>query len=190
VLGRMGGWALGGAAGNALAQQGLGGQFSWTSMAETAGVAGVAAGLGPALGTLPSRLISGSRSGPVTAFVDSAESETTLYRAVSLAERADIEAFGGFRAGPNSYEGKLFAMSAEDSARFGRINHALTPGGEPFHIVETRVSTSLAETFERLTTDRMQAIHVAKYQLNELNASGQWSYWNAVPYVGKPGGGL
>jgi hypothetical protein len=33
-----------------------------------------------------------------------------------------MQDFGGLRAGPNSYEGKLFAMSAEDAPRFRQIN--------------------------------------------------------------------
>lgn len=116
--------------------------------------------------------------------------QTTLYRSVSTAEADDIARFGGFRAGPNSYEGKLFATSAEDAARYGRINDALTPGGSPFHIVETRVPTSLANTFERMTLDSMQAVHVAEGQLGALNAAGRWRTWDWVPWVGKPGSGL
>jgi hypothetical protein len=116
--------------------------------------------------------------------------QTTLYRAVSRAEEDDIAAFRGFRAGPNSYEGKLFATTAEDAARYGRINDALTPGGEPFHIVQTRVPTSLANSFERLTMDSMQAVHVAEGQLDALNAAGRWRIWDWVPWVGKPGAGL
>lgn len=116
--------------------------------------------------------------------------QTTLYRAVSTAEADDIARFGGFRAGPNSYEGKLFATSAEDAARYGRINDALTPGGSPFHIVETRVPTSLASSFERMTLDSMQAVHVAEGQLGALNAAGRWRTWDWVPWVGKPGSGL
>jgi hypothetical protein len=62
VLGRMGGWALGGAVGNAFAQRGLGRRFSWTSMAETAGLSGLVAGLAPwvgqKMGSMASRLFS------------------------------------------------------------------------------------------------------------------------------------
>jgi RHS repeat-associated protein len=115
-----------------------------------------------------------------------AESNVTLYRAVSLSERSDIDLFGGFRAGPNSYEGKLFATSADDAARFGRIIDALTPGGEPFHVVATEIPSSLANSFEFFTTDGMQAVHVAGEQLGSLNSAGSLSILTYVPWVAKP----
>jgi hypothetical protein len=106
-------------------------------------------GIAGALRTTTTRLLPNpTRLGP-------AAPQTTLYRAVSTAEADDIARFGGFRAGPNSCEGKLFATTAEDAAQYGRINNALTPGGSPFHIVETRVPTSLANSFEHLTLDSM-----------------------------------
>ncbi|MGQ0744347.1 MAG: RHS repeat-associated core domain-containing protein [Acidimicrobiales bacterium] len=117
-------------------------------------------------------------------------SKTSLFRSVSTAEADDIARFGGFRAGSNSYEGKLFASTAEDAARYGRINNALTPGGSPFHIVETRIPTSLANSFERMTLDGMQAVHVAESQLGALNVARGWRAWDWVPWVGKPGAGL
>lgn len=108
---------------------------------------------------------------------------------MSQSEADDLAGFGGFRAGPNSYEGKLFATSAEDAARFGRINDALASGGSPFHIVEVSVPRSFAGSLERLTLDGMQAVHVAESQLAILNAGGRWRLWSHVPFVGKPGVG-
>lgn len=55
----------------------------------------------------------------------SLSSTTTLYRAVSSAELTDIGQ-NGFRMAPGSYEtGKLFAISAEDAAQFGKNNFHL-----------------------------------------------------------------
>jgi hypothetical protein len=105
--------------------------------------------------------------------------ETALYRAVSEAERADLVAGNGFRAGPNSYEGKLFATTPEDAASFGRINDSLTPGGEPFHIVETRVPGSAMNGFERMPMDGMPAVHVPEGQLGVL---GPPNIWDSVPW--------
>ncbi len=42
-----------------------------------------------------------------------------LYRAVSAGERADLAVGNGFRAGVNSYEGKLFATTPQDAASSG-----------------------------------------------------------------------
>lgn len=58
--------------------------------------------------------------------------ETTLYRAVSDDELADV-AKNGFRPGRNSMETKLFATSAEDAAQFGRANYGLD--GKPFTLL-------------------------------------------------------
>lgn len=104
-----------------------------------------------------------------------------LYRAVSEGERADLAAGNGFRAGPNSYEGKLFATTPEDAASFGRINYSL-PGGEPFHIVETRVPTSALDSFEHLPMDGMPAVHVPESQLGVL---GPPTVWDSVPWAPK-----
>jgi hypothetical protein len=143
-------------------------------------------GSGRAAGSAVSSLATSNFAASVVA----ANSETTLYRAVSTAERADIEAFQRFRVGPNSYEGKLVATSAEDDARYGRINDAPTPAGERFHIVETLVPTSLANSFERMTLDSMQAVHVAEDQLGALNTAGRWTIYDWVPWVGKLGAGF
>jgi hypothetical protein len=43
-------------------------------------------------------------------------------------------------------------------------------------------------SFERLTLDMVQAVHVAEGQLGALKAAGRWNIWNWVP--GKPGAGL
>lgn len=103
---------------------------------------------------------------------------------MSDAEVADLRAVDRFRAGPNSYEGRLFATSPEDAASFGRINDSLAPGGEPFHSVETRVPGSVLETFGTMPIDGMFAVHVAETQLDTL---GSPSIWGSVPWAPKGG---
>ncbi len=85
---------------------------------------------------------------------------------MSGAEARDIAA-NGFRQAPSglSYEGKLFATSAEDAARFGRINYSLDQ--EPFHIVEARVPTSFANSLFSGTADRMPFLAVNPEQLSD-----------------------
>jgi hypothetical protein len=102
---------------------------------------------------------------------------------VSQTEADDLASVNQFRAGPNSYEGKLFATTPEDAARYGRINASL-PGGEPFHIVETRLPASAAGSVERLPMDGMPAVHVPEEHLHQLRPP---SIWDFVPWVPKPG---
>lgn len=109
----------------------------------------------------------------------------SLFRAVSKAEADDI-AGNGFRQAPSglSYEGKLFATSADDAARYGRINYG--QDGVPFHIVETRVPPSFADQLYTGTADRMTFRAVDPDQLAGLNRLGSTSIWNHVPWVAKP----
>ena len=107
----------------------------------------------------------------------------SFFRSVSRAEADDIVSFGGFRAGPTSYEGKLFATTMEDATRYGRINHQL-PGGEPFWLVELDVPTGLAGRLERVpNVDRMQAVHVPEDLLDAVNAQGRWQVFDFTPWV-------
>jgi hypothetical protein len=104
---------------------------------------------------------------------------------VSGGEADDIAA-NGFRAAPNgrSFEGKLFATSAEDAARYGRINYGLDQ--QPFHIVEARVPTSFVDQLYTGTADRMTFLGVNPEQLAELNRVASTSIWDYVPWVAKP----
>ena len=99
---------------------------------------------------------------------------------MSEAELDDIRDFGGFRPGPNSFEGKLFATSAEDAAAFGRINDTLT-GSEPFFIVTSQIPEGV-DAFEFIA-DSMQAIHVDFENLGELASPG---VLDAIPFVRAP----
>jgi RHS repeat-associated protein len=72
-----------------------------------------------------------------------AKGTTTLYRAVSAAEHADIAATGLLRAGPNSFEGgKWFAESLMDASRWGM----LMDGPGRFSVIQV--------TFPKLVADR------------------------------------
>ena len=117
--------------------------------------------------------------------LDAGRGTTSLFRAVSTAEADDIGRYG-FRAAPDgrSYEGKLFATSAEDAASFGRINYGLD--NEPFHLVEARVPNEFADRLFSGTADRMPFRSVDPDQLPELNSVGEVTRWNRVPLVEKP----
>ena len=108
---------------------------------------------------------------------------TNLYRAVSEAEAQDIQDYGGFRPAVNgqSYQGKLFATSAEDAARFGRINFKLSHGTQPFFIVEADVPTSLATSYYHDTMDRMPAVAVYQEELPQLNSESLIQILDYVP---------
>ena len=79
------------------------------------------------------------------------EGTVTLYRAVSLAEAADIVAMkGALRVVSSSAEGKYFATSASDAATFGRL---LEPNG--FRVISAEFPASVAQA---LYAGRMDGI--------------------------------
>ncbi len=91
---------------------------------------------------------------------------TTLYRAVSEAEFAQIQKTGKFQAGPNSLGGKWFAESQADAAKWGDILN----GKGNSRIVETTLLKSSADQFMRL--DRLDGIGPARYgELEQLNGA-------------------
>lgn len=93
---------------------------------------------------------------------------TSLYRAVAKAELDDL-ARAGFRQHPDglSLESKLFSTRPEDAARFGRDNFRFDE--VPFHLIEVRVPTVIAEQFEWLTLDFKPAVNVSRGLLSLLN---------------------
>ena len=98
-------------------------------------------------------------------YLDNDISIANLFRAVSQAELNDLTNFGGLRQKPDglSYEGKLFATSAEDAAHFGRINYRLDiiiGLDNPFHVIEVSVPEALMHRFEFRTVDFMPAVYV------------------------------
>jgi hypothetical protein len=107
-------------------------------------------------------------------YLDDDISIVNLFRAVSQAELDDLTNFGGLRQKPDglSYEGKLFATSAEDAAHFGRMNYRLdiTIGlDNPFHVIEVSVPEALKHRFEFRTLDFMPAVYVTEDLLPLLN---------------------
>jgi hypothetical protein len=96
------------------------------------------------------------------------EEVTSLDRSVAKAELNDLEQ-AGFRQHPDglSMESKLFATSPEDATAFGRDNYRFD--AVPFHLIEVRVPTVIAEQFEWLTLDFKLAVNVSRDLLMLLN---------------------
>lgn len=97
---------------------------------------------------------------------DAAKETTTLYRAVSEAEFAQLQQTGKFQAGPNSLGGKWFVESAEDAAKWGDILN----GKGASRIVETTLPKSTADQLMRL--ERLDGIGPARYgELDQLTGA-------------------
>jgi RHS repeat-associated protein len=112
-------------------------------------------GLGKALGWAAGRL-----AGEIA-------ETTSLYRAVSHAEAAQLAQTGKFAAGAGQYEtGKFFAESAEHAAEWGTKWQG--PGN--FRVIEARLPTSTADSFMRW--ERLDTIGPARFgELGPLNAA-------------------
>jgi hypothetical protein len=190
VVADFAGGAVAGATASAAVQLLSRGRVDWTRVAEGAMVGGATAA---AFGTLtrsrrgivepePARI--GPSNTLAAAEAEAGGGTTSIFRAVSSGEADDIAAYG-FRArlDGHSFEGKLFATSAEDAARFGRINYDLDK--LPFHIVEARVPTSFVDQLYTGTADRMTFHGVNPVQLAELNQLARTSIWDDVPWVSK-----
>jgi hypothetical protein len=72
---------------------------------------------------------------------------TTLYRAVSEAELADVGASGALRAGPGSMGNKLFAESAGNAGSWGRMFFRMDK--QRFVILRARVPNFVAGQMQR-----------------------------------------
>jgi hypothetical protein len=92
----------------------------------------------------------------------------SLFRAIGLAELADIEQTGGFRPGPGVMETKLFVTSVGDAARFGQLLY--TRHGEEFAIVEAVLVESLAGQLDRFVADSIICVAVYPEQLVWFNS--------------------
>jgi hypothetical protein len=112
------------------------------------------------------------------------DNTVSLYQAVGPNELMDIQTMNQFRAGPNSYEGKLFATSESDAAEFGRINVQL--GGNPFTLVQADVPSSFADSLYQFEADGMAAVSVNPDQLSELNEVADITI---LDYISVSGGG-
>jgi RHS repeat-associated protein len=109
--------------------------------------------------------------------VASGPKTTTLYRAVSNAELADIKT-NGFRVNPDLtgyQEGKLFATTAADAAQYGKNNYALDHG-TPNTIVQGRVSQQVMAKATAFEADGMKAISIPANQLKTVNFAGSLNY--------------
>lgn len=85
---------------------------------------------------------------------------------------------------PHRLRRQALATSAQDAARFGRINFSFDK--EPFWIVEARIPRSFAESLEPGTADTMAYLHVTEAQLPELNRVAHITVHGAVPWVQWP----
>ena len=97
---------------------------------------------------------------------------TTLYRAVSPAEYADISESGVLRAGPNSFEsGKWFAQSPQDATAWGNAFHG--PGN--FSVIQVQFPFSTADQF--FTLGSLDGIGPAQFGTFDQIGNPQISLW-------------
>lgn len=122
-------------------------------IATDATIGGILGGTGNKIGTVLRSAVS-NKGGTVS-----------LFRAVSTAEFQDISNIKGFRPAPGSMETKLFATSADDAAKFGRMLY----GDTPFKIVQVDVPESVAGALYSFETDGMPTIAVDPDQLDQFN---------------------
>jgi hypothetical protein len=88
---------------------------------------------------------------------------TKLYRAVGEAEFQDLTQNRVFQSGPSSLEGKWFAESADDAAKWGE---ALLGSGN-YRVIEVELPAEMAEQFFRM--QRLDNIGPARYgELHQL----------------------
>jgi len=88
---------------------------------------------------------------------------TTLYRAVSEVEFHQVMKTGRFAVAPNTLEGKFFAETVSDAAKWGER----LQGRGNFRIVEVKVPTTTADQLMRW--ERLDGIGPARYaELDQL----------------------
>jgi len=93
---------------------------------------------------------------------------TTLFRAVSPEEYAQLMKTGKFAEGTNSLGGKFFAESAADAAKWGDV---FTKGQGGYRVISATVPDSAASQFMRWKS--LDAIGPARYaELEQLNVPG------------------
>jgi hypothetical protein len=94
---------------------------------------------------------------------------TTLFRAGSAAELADVSQ-NGLRTAPISgYEtGKLFATSASDAAQFRKNNFSLD--GVPNTVMQVKIPNSVMKTATTFTADGMKAVSIPANQLPRITS--------------------
>jgi len=108
------------------------------------------------------------RSGVYGAEAASSGGATTLFRAVSPEEYAQLMKTGQFAEGTNSLGGKFFAESAADAAKWG---DAFTKGQGGYRIISATMPDSAASSFMRW--ESLDAIGPARYaELEQVNVPG------------------
>ena len=112
---------------------------------------------------------------PIGEGVSSSKSTgTTLFRAVSDAEKVDMGA-NGVRVKAGGYEtGKLFATTAQDAAQYGKSNFGLD--GIPNTVVKVQVPNSVMKTATTLEADGMKAVSIPANQLPKVTPLGPLNY--------------
>jgi hypothetical protein len=151
-----------GAGSNLIAQGVQGGPIDWWSVGLSAGIGGVAGGVGAKIAAARS-VNAGAEESPALGSGGTVQ----LFRHVDPIELADIRSTGEFRPGPNT-TGKYFAESAEHAREWGQdLNN-----GEGA-VVETNVPTSVASQLYRW--EKLDSIGPARYvgpeQLHSFNRS-------------------
>ena len=88
---------------------------------------------------------------------------------MSKAELDDIAA-NGLRTMPGGYEtGKLFAMSLDDAAKFGKNNFKLD--GISNQLIKVYVPNSVMKGATKFRADSMNAVSIPADKLNKLNST-------------------
>ncbi len=102
-------------------------------------------------------------------------STTTLFRAVSDAEKLDILDHGVRNIGGSGYNlEKLFATSASDAAQFGKYNFGLD--GVPNTIMKFKIPNSIMKNASRFETDGMKAVGIPSDYLDKVQSVGPLNY--------------
>ena len=105
-----------------------------------------------------------------------AENPTTLYRAVSHAEYADMATSGVMRASPNSYEfGKFFAETGENAVQWGNS----LEGAGNFRVIEAQFPSSTANQF--MQWNMLDNIGPARYGTFEQIGQPTINLWEGSP---------
>jgi hypothetical protein len=115
----------------------------------------------------------GEIGGKVVSAIKGAGS-TTLFRAASSTEVADM-ATNGVRNVSTGYEtGKLFATSSSDAAQFGKNNFTLD--GIPNTVVQVQVPNSVMKAATTFEADGMKAVSIPAEHLPSVKPLGPLNY--------------
>lgn len=102
--------------------------------------------------------------------------ETTLYRAVTAAELADIAAAGAYRLSAGSIEGKYFFESAGEAAGFARKMFSLFPDEGAYTITSTVAPALVLQGCLRLKVAGEGMVWVVPERMLPLSPVSIWTY--------------